>query len=216
MPSGTRPMCFLDGRVTLTPESLQRLAGRVAAHMEQVADELNTADGQLGDGDLGVTMVRGCRLVVEALAEPPADVGATLARCAQAFTKTSGSSFGTLVATGLLAAARLTKGRNAVPLAELPALLQAALDAMRARGKACLGDKTVLDGLDVVREAVAALPDSSSAETVTAEARRAAAAALEAFRERPNRVGRARIFGERSIGLDDPGMLALLRVLDAV
>ena len=200
----------------LTPDALQQCAGRVAARMEQVADELNTADGLLGDGDLGVTMVRGCRLVVEALADLPTDVSATLARCAQAFTKTSGSSFGTLVATALLAAAKQIKGRDAVPLAELPALLQAGIDAMRARGKANIGDKTILDGLDAVREALTALPAASSGETLAAAARQAAAAALDAFRERPNRIGRARIFGERSIGLDDPGMLALVRILDAL
>ena len=42
---------------------------RIAAHMETVADELNALDGQLGDGDLGVTMTRGGR----ASAGHPAD-----------------------------------------------------------------------------------------------------------------------------------------------
>ncbi len=215
MPEGSRALRVLD-RVVIRPDSIRQVAARVAAHMEEVADELNTADGRLGDGDLGVTMVRGCRLVVEALDTLPDDVGMTLARCAQAFTKTSGSSFGTLVATGLMAAAKPTKARAEVPLTEVPELLQLAVDSMMARGKASLGDKTVLDGLDAVRQALAALPADATAESVTDEATGAAQGALDAFRDRPNKIGRARIFGDKSVGLDDPGMLALVRVVEVL
>ncbi len=215
MPEGSRALRVLD-RVVIRPDSIRQVAARVAARMEEVADELNTADGRLGDGDLGVTMVRGCRLVVEALDTLPDDVGMTLARCAQAFTKTSGSSFGTLVATGLMAAAKPTKDRTEVPLSEVPELIQLAVDSMIARGKASLGDKTVLDGLDAVRQALAALPADATAESVTNEATGAAQGALDAFRDRPNKIGRARIFGDKSVGLDDPGMLALVRVVEVL
>ena len=121
---------------------------RIAAHMETVADELNALDGQLGDGDLGVTMTRGGRALQDILPTLPADVGMALMACAQAITKVSGSSYGTLLATGLLAAAKATRGRTEVPWSETAALLRGALEAMSARGKAAVGDKTVLDALD--------------------------------------------------------------------
>ena len=76
-----------------------------------------------------------------------------LLRCAQAFTGVSASTYGTLVATGLMAAAKSTKGRTAVPWTEIPGLLGAALAAMTARGKGQLGDKTVLDALEAARAA---------------------------------------------------------------
>ena len=47
-------------------------------------------------------------------------------------------------------------------------------------------------------------------------ANRAADEALRSFRDRPSRLGRARMFGDKSIGLDDPGMLAFRRVLDGL
>jgi hypothetical protein len=47
-------------------------------------------------------------------------------------------------------------------------------------------------------------------------ARNAARQTLERFRQQPNRAGRARMFGEKTIGLDDPGMLAFLRVVEAL
>ena len=92
---------------------------RIAAHMETVADELNALDGQLGDGDLGVTMTRGGRALLEIVPTLPADVGMALMACAQAMTKVSGSSYGTLLATGLLTAAKATRGRHRGALVEI-------------------------------------------------------------------------------------------------
>jgi len=181
--------------------------------MEASMEELNTRDGAVGDGDLGVTMSRGAREVMEQAADLPDDVGLALLKTAQAFTKTSGSTFGTLIATGLMAAAKSTKGRTDVPWGEMSALLEAAVTAMMKRGKANLGDKTVIDGLDAIRAAVAGLDDPESQVSAASDA---LDGALEAFRDRPNKVGRARIWADKTIGLDDPGMIALRRVVDAL
>ncbi len=186
---------------------------RVAAHMETVAEELNALDGRLGDGDLGITMTRGGRALLEILSTLPADVGMALMACAQAITKVSGSSYGTLLATGLLAAAKATRGRTEVPWSETAALLRAALAAMQARGKASLGDKTVLDTLDAA--AGAAEGKTEPAEILTAAAD-AVDATLDRMRGMQAKIGRARIFGERSVGLDDPGMRAMREVFRAL
>jgi len=196
--------------MSLTVPVLSAGLSRVAAHMEVAADGLNTLDGQLGDGDLGVTMVRGGREVVKALPSLPADVGMALMACAQAFTRASGSSYGTLLATALLSAAKTTKGRTEVPWSEVSALLAGALAAMIARGKASLGDKTVLDALNAAVEATAGLDDP--AKMLTA-ATAAVDATLERMRGEPAKIGRARIFADRSIGLDDPGQVAFREIL---
>src|ERR1700753_3899434 len=99
----------------LTRENLAAGLIRIADHMETVAEELNAADGKLGDGDLGVTMVRGGRATKAVAAALPPEIGAALMKVAQAFTQISGSSFGTLVATGLMSAAKATKARTEVP-----------------------------------------------------------------------------------------------------
>lgn len=196
--------------MALTTPALADGLRRIAAHMETVSDELNALDGQLGDGDLGITMTRGGRALLDILPTLPADVGMALMACAQAMTKVSGSSYGTLLATGLLAAAKATRGRTEVPWSETATLLRAALDAMRTRGKASLGDKTVLDALDAAATA-------TDGKTEPAEILQSAAAAVDATLERMRgmqaKIGRARIFGERSIGLDDPGMRAFKDML---
>ena len=186
---------------------------RIARHMEAVAEELNTLDGQLGDGDLGITMVRGSRAVAAGLDDLPPDLGRALMTVAQGFTKTSGSSFGTLLATGLMAAAKELKGREQAEWAEVSGLLRAAFEMMRTRGKASLGDKTVLDPLEA---AATGTEGCDTGPAVLAAAREAVAATMERMRDQPAKIGRARIFGEKSVGMDDPGMLAFRRILDGL
>lgn len=197
----------------LTRDSLAAGLARIADHMDRAADELNALDGQLGDGDLGVTMVRGGRAVRDLLPDLSADLGQALMQVAQAFTRTSGSSFGTLTATGLMAAAKALKGRQAAEWSETPALLMAAFEMMRIRGKADLGDKTVLDALHAAALATEGLTDPAE---IRGAAVAAVTATMDSMRTQQARIGRARIFGEKSVGLDDPGMRAFLHMLKGV
>ena len=185
----------------------------IADAMERQRDELNATDARLGDGDLGVTMVRGTRAIVEELDRIPADLGQAFIRCASALTRTSGSSFGTLLATGLMSFARSCKGRTEVPWGELSGLLGGALQAIASRGKSSLGEKTVLDAIEAARAATLGLEDPGALARAADEA---IGRCLEEFRDRPAQQGRARMFGERSRGLDDPGMLALKRIAEAL
>ena len=197
----------------LTTPVLRTALERLAVQMEACADGLNALDAQLGDGDLGVTMVRGTRAVAAELAGLPDDVGMALLKCAHAFTKISGSTYGTLLATGLMSAAKAAKGRTQVPWLEVSSLLGGALQAMSQRSGGKLGEKTVLDSLDSVRAATQGLDDPTA---LAAAANRAAADCLERFRDQPARQGRARIFGEKTVGMDDPGMVAFLRIIEGL
>lgn len=199
--------------MALTHAELVTGLGAVADHMETVADRLNEIDGKLGDGDLGVTMVRGGREVKAILAELPPDIGQALMKVAQAFTRVSGSSYGTLVATGLLAAAKATRGREEVPWRQVSSLLRGALEAMKKRGKAELGNKTVLDTLDAAAAATEGLDDPGA---ILDAAKAAVSATMERMRDTPAQIGRARIFGDKSVGLDDPGMVAFLEILNGL
>lgn len=199
--------------MTIDREALLAGIARLAAAMERDFEALNAADGALGDGDLGVTMTRGMRMIGDVSGELTDDLGQALLRCAQAFTKSSGSSYGTLMATGLMAMAKILKGRNSVSASEVSGLVAAARDAMMARGKAELGGKTVLDSLDAVATATTGLTDP---DAVAAAAEKAAREAMDALRDKPATVGRARIFAEKSKGMDDPGMIAMTAIITAL
>ena len=197
----------------ITTDSIKTAATKIAQLMEESADELNAADGLLGDGDLGITMVRGFREIIEVRDSLPYDVGMALFQCAKAFTKSSGSSYGTLLATGLMSVAKKKKGQQEIQVEEISALLNDALDAMKQRGKAELGDKTVLD---VIAASSKAAKDQSDGSSVLKAINDAVTSTIDEFRSRQSKIGRARIFSEKSIGLDDPGMLAFRKMLEAL
>ncbi|MBR2688229.1 MAG: dihydroxyacetone kinase subunit L [Aquamicrobium sp.] len=182
----------------------------VSAAAVAASAELCAADGALGDGDLGITVSEG--FAEAANAALPDDFGLALLEIAKAFQRVSSSSYGTLVATGFMAAAKATKGRTAIEPNELPALVAAARDAMMARGKGALGDKTVLDSLDAIARAT----DGAASGEMIAKAVTAAQDTVEAFKGQPNKLGRARMFADKSIGLADPGQLALQRILEGL
>ena len=188
----------------LTAADVGRAASRLAEGAEAAADSLNSADALLGDGDLGVTVSRGWRAA--AAQELPEDLGLAFLALAKAFQATASSSFGTLTATGLMSAAAACKGKKEIPWKEVPGLLAVARDAMMRRGKGELGQKSVLDMIDAI--AAATLGLEAPAELLTAT-RQACERTLISFRDKPNGLGRARMFGEKSIGIDDPGMIAV-------
>ncbi len=196
-----------------TVKSLQCAIPNLAATFESSADELNTLDGQLGDGDLGITMVRGTRGLVEVSDDLPDDLGLALLKCAQAFTRVSASSYGTLLATGLMAAAKDSKSQTERPWSDLSPVIHMAATAMLERGKGHLGAKTVVDAVYAVAQNLAGIDDPLVALST---AKKAVSDTLEKFRNRPCELGRARIFADKSIGLDDPGMVAFQRLVEAL
>jgi dihydroxyacetone kinase-like protein len=197
-----------------TIDELKTGLRKIAAKMDACREELNTLDGQLGDGDLGITMTAGFANVMEQIDTLPADPGAALLGCAQAFVRGRASSFGTLVATGLMAAGKAVKGREQVPLTAVPDMLREAVEKMALRGKSALGDKTVLDALEAARIAAegAAGDGAKMLEAVAAAVDRA----LEEYKTKSCRQGRARIFAEKSATMYDPGMFAIQRMIDGL
>jgi phosphoenolpyruvate---glycerone phosphotransferase subunit DhaL len=198
----------------LTTPILREALRRIAQELEQSADELNALDAVLGDGDIGVSLVRGGRSLMAELPNlPNEDLGKALAHCAQAITKISGSTCGTLFATGLLSAAKICKGRSEVPWNEMPRLLSGAIDDMASRGKCELGDKTVLDAIEAARCSIQSIGDPA---TMIESADKAVSIAIDRFRGQVSRQGRARMFPDRSVGSADPGMVAFKHIIQAL
>jgi phosphoenolpyruvate---glycerone phosphotransferase subunit DhaL len=196
----------------MTVASIQWAMGRIQAGILAHAGELNSLDGALGDGDLGVTLSRSVERfgVVSPTSD---DVGMLLLEYAKLFTGTAGSTYGTLVATGLMAAAKQTKGCTAVSWSEVSSMLGAAGTAMAARGKSQLNDKTVLDVIESARVATENIGEPTQLVSAVADAVKAT---IAEFRMRPFKQGRARIFGEKGIGMDDPGMIAFQHVVESL
>ena len=194
------------------PADLRLAVTRISAAASSAKDELNSLDGRLGDGDLGITLSNGWA-EADSADLPEDDLGKAFLGVSKAFQRVSSSSFGTLLATGMLAAAKATKGRSEAEFSEIPQLVAAARDAMMARGKGELGQKSVLDVLDAVARETGGHDDPAELAAVAGQA---VTDTLDHFRDLPAGLGRARMYGDASRGLDDPGMLAVKRMLDGL
>lgn len=200
--------------MALDVTALRHGVSAIAARLETEHEMLTAIDGKVGDGDLGITLLKAFRELDKIKADLPDDLGQALMQMAAAVNKVSSSSFGTLLTTSLMTVAKQTRGTTSAPWSALPGYMESAIETMSARGKANLGDKTVLDALSGAAKAAQQGQDEPQAMLLAA--RRGVDEALDAFRDKPNQIGRARIFAERTIGLDDPGMVALKVMVDAL
>lgn len=168
-------------------------ADTIAAH----ADELTALDQAIGDGDHGLNMKRGfeaLRAEADAFAAKP--LPEALKAIGTRLVMTVGGASGPLFGTLFMA---LGKEISAEPdRANLTAAFGKAIEAVAARGKSQVGQKTMLDVLQPVHEAL--LQGETAAEIVDVADRAAEATVpMKALR------GRASFLGDRSIGHMDAG-----------
>ena len=202
-------------RTTITNAELLALLQQMAIDMAAHKDYLCALDGAMGDGDQGVTMAIGFGAIAAALpALQEQDVGTILTKSGLAFNGTAASTIGALLATAWLRAGKAVKGKTEIGLTDLAAMAAAASAGIQERGKAQLGDKTVLDAL---APTVAALQTAAAAgtplPTALAQALAAAAAGLAATIPLKAKVGRAAWIAERSVGHQDPGATSFYLML---
>jgi dihydroxyacetone kinase-like protein len=186
--------------------------------VEGSADELNRLDGYAGDGDLGITMTAAAHALQDVLATA-GEMSTTqlLSACGSALARKAPSTSGTLVATGFLRAAKVADDGSGPAVVVLERCFSAASEGVQARGKAAVGDRTLVDGLDAVcsslRRSVASGSDISHA---LADAAQAATAVAEATVAMVPKVGRSSWVPERAAGHPDAGCAMLAIVVRAV
>lgn len=179
-------------------------------------EELTHADQVIGDGDHGLAMERGFRAARETLAEEPApdDVGLLLERFGTAMLTSMGGASGPVYGSLFRRGAQPLKGDRAFDARSLATFLEAGLIGVQERGRAKVGDKTLVDALAAAAEAARA-----SSEESLGHAFAAAAAAANEGKERTRgmraTMGRARSLGDRSIGHVDPGALSFALMMEA-
>ena len=169
--------------------------------------QLTDLDSALGDGDYGESMDRGFTAAqAELSAHPPPDPRSAFQSVSAVLIRTMGGSAGPLLGTFFLRAGAVSAGKSELAPADVVALFQAGVEGIQQRGKAALGDKTMLDALlpavDAMRGALEAGTDL--AEMVERGAA-AAEAGMQATRTMQARKGRGSYLGERSVGHQDPG-----------
>ena len=191
----------------ITKTSLETFFQKILIIAEDNYDEFNSIDGQLGDGDLGITISKGLKEINENLNKFEDELSKNFIVCAQCFTKASSSSFGTLIAISFMTIAKESKGKKELNFKDIPDIINKVIEAICTRGKSKIGDKTFVDTLFEISNSI-----SRSENNYSQNIYKATINALNKFRGKECKIGRARMFGEKSKNLDDPGMFALSRL----
>ena len=191
-------------------ETRKLLFKAVAQRVIASADELTDLDCPIGDGDHGANMRRGFEAVLSAVDELSArNLGESLKGVGTTLVMKVGGASGPLYGTLFMSLGKTLE--DEVTREQFADAFADAIDAVKARGKSDVGQKTMLDVLfpvlAVLREGGAGLPQ-----------RLRAAAKVAAEQTVPMRAirGRASFLGERSIGHMDPGARSSSLIVDAV
>jgi phosphoenolpyruvate---glycerone phosphotransferase subunit DhaL len=190
----------------------------MAAAMEENRRYLTKLDSEIGDGDHGNNMHRGLQAALERLdgADPstPADA---LKAVSMALVSKVGGAAGPLYGTAFLRASTALSDKDEVSAQDAAGALEAALGGVKQRGKAEVGDKTIVDALEPAVEA-AKEAAGEAAGSVAAVFRAAAEAAQEGAESTvplTAKKGRASYLGARAQGHQDPGATSTYLLLDA-
>ena len=170
-------------------------------------EALIALDGKVGDSDLGITMNKAFIAAFESVRNNTTDpIGKTLQLAGMAVAKAAPSTMGTLVATGLIRGGKALENAQAWSTAEMSVFWAAFLKGVADRGKAQLGDKTLLDVLSPIALSLEA-SSASGTELSTAlqQAAQVARDGLEATKAMVAQHGKAACFQEKTLGLQDAG-----------
>ena len=168
-------------------------------------------DSVAGDGDFGMSVAKGFKeLGVQWDQLSTECIGSFLRDCGMIITEHCGGASGPIWGSAFRGAGKFALDKKEVTLTEFSELMQSAVDAIQKRGKAQLGDKTLLDALI---PAVESLKESAAADMDILAAMKLSAAAAVAGAEKTKTMvaskGRASYVGERSLDFPDAGAMAL-------
>jgi len=193
--------------MAFTTQHLADLFAALAARMAAERDMLCALDGAIGDADHGIAMQQGmhaAQAAVAALTDPTLQDQFNAA--AKGFLNAVGASSGPLYATALLRAGKVAGARAAMPVGETPLLIMAMAEGIVHRGKAEVGQKTMVDAW--APAAQAAREGASFVEIAAA-----AEAGAQSTAQLVATLGRAARLGARSLGHPDPGAISAAMII---
>jgi dihydroxyacetone kinase-like protein len=204
--------------MVVTRDQIVQWIEKIAIVMAENKEYLTQLDSPIGDADHGINMNRGFKKVMEKLPTVvDKDVGNILKTIGMTLISSVGGASGPLYGTFFMRGGMAVDAKEELTGEDLGVLLQASVDGVVQRGRAQLGDKTMIDALSpavkVYQESVynsASILDSLRLAVSAAEQGMKDTIPLQA------RKGRASYLGERSIGHQDPGATSSYLILNAL
>ena len=185
----------------------------VAQNMEESKEYLTGLDQAVGDGDHGISMARGFKAMRFKLKEQNFDsVGNLLRDVGNTLMMSTGGAAGAVFGSFFKGGAADLIDKNDFGAAALATMLTKGLEAVKKRGGAKPGDKTMIDALEPAALKAMEMRQSPLGQTLAAAAA-AAAAGFEKTRNMQAVTGKAKTLGERTLGHPDPGAASMSLIL---
>ncbi len=199
---------------TVDPAQLAAMIEAIARRISTEREALNRLDAALGDGDHGTSVSAAFIAAAEDIAmlnQPGA--GDVWLAAAKAVMNRMGGASGAIFGSFFLKGVAAFRGKARMSKCDMDAVLMAGLQGVKTRGRANVGDKTMVDALEPAVKAFAMAGDFEAGWRSAAEAARIGADSTENLIARR---GRAKYLGERAIGRIDAGATTVAIFFEAI
>ncbi len=192
-----------------------RMLESIANAMSKQRNYLIKLDSAIGDGDLGITMEKGFQAAYAFAKENgtllPGDL---LMRAGMQVVKVAPSTMGTLMGTGLMRGGKTIAEKEYLEAQDLKSFFEGFLQGVLDRGKAKCGEKTIIDVLYPLVNAMKKYEGSDLEEILTAGVT-GAHTGLASEKGMMSQHGKAAIFREKTLDMIDPGSMAIIILIEA-
>ena len=202
------------GKPQLILQEVREMMVYVSNRMIASKDRLTQADKAIGDGDHGIGMARGFENVLKKVeGQEFATLEALFKTVGLALLTSIGGAAGAVFGTLFRGAAENLKGQDVLTAEVFSRMLQDGLKAVKDRGQAKPGDKTMIDALEPAA-VESRNRESAPLDEALAAIAEAARLGMEKTKDMVAAVGKAKTLGERSLGHPDPGAVSIFLILD--
>ena len=174
--------------------------------INQHIDEIRELDAAIGDGDLGITIKKGSQALINQLEKVDVtNVGSVLKKAGMIFTEANPSTFSVLGGTALMYAGKVVNGKESITMDDVSEMIRSAQEGIEKRGKAQVGEKTMLDAFNEIQLMFKGNQAFDSLTALFEKVTEAAEKGMLKTKEMIAKKGRAKAFGQRTVGEVDPG-----------
>ena len=190
----------------------------MAATIIENRDYLNELDGAIGDADFGTSISGGFLAVQEILPTLEGlETGPMLSKVGMTLVSKVGGASGPIYGTIFMKAGQAVGAKTELTTSDIAVMLEAAINGVKARGKAEPGEKTIVDALQPAAEAFRKAADEGCPlEKCGLQAAAAARAGAENTKNMIATKGRAHYVGDRSLGHKDAGATSIALLFEAI
>jgi len=187
--------------------------------LREKKEYLNRLDAEIGDGDHGRTVFEAFEKGLDKikLEKKDSDVGNLLREVGKTIAFSGGAATGPLFGTAFIEAGKIIEGRREIRLKDWSRSVKAAEEGIKKRGRAQVGEKTMLDTVHSVSESLQrSIDQKESLEKALIRAEKAAREGMESTKDIVSRRGRSSRLGERTKGHLDPGAASSYYIFSSI